>query len=301
MYLFSKYEIELIKCASSINVPLELRGWELKKDYTKLNGVSISNIVSTYCNTNRKIYQLNKGIDYGQSEAMIFGSAVHSIVEKIYEKKLLHSDDTDELQLSLTKLKEDNVLTFLIWNGDKLQVLHDLSSNDKEYEMKLDRIKKTMMSIIDYEIERIINPNLSDEVQILDLERYVNGSSLSIGTGKIDVVFRYKDSIGIGDLKTGKPWKDNHDYKVQIAVYAMLLEAEIKRKIDWGVVIFPFEFNDGNRNLRDIPLKDVFPISSELRMEVIERFDIIEELLLSEHPPQICNKCKTRSICSQVV
>ncbi len=301
MYLFSKFEIESLKDLSSIYLPSELRGWELKKNYTKLNGVSISNLVSTYCSTNRKIYQLNKGIDYGQSEAMIFGSAIHAIVEKIYEAMLRYSDNTDELQRSLNKLKEENVLTSLIWNGDKLQALHDLSPNDIEYELKLEKIKETMRDLIDYEIERFTDPNLYNEVRILDLERYVNGNSLSIGTGKIDVIFRYKESLGIGDLKTGKMWKDNHDSKVQITVYAMLLEAEIKRKIDWGVVIFPFEINDGNRNLKATPFKDIFPISSELRMEVIERFDEIEGLLQGNHSPEICYKCKTKSICLQEV
>ncbi len=259
--------------------------------------MNISNIVNTYCTTNRKIYQLSRGVDYGQSEAMILGSAVHSVIEKIYEKAKLRLLNPIDFQESLGGLKDDKYLTYLIWNGDKLQALFDLSSNEEEYESRLSEIIELMKEIVDFEIKRLEDQKLSREILILDLEKYVNGFPLSIGTGKIDVVFRYEESIGVGDLKTGKIWGDNHDSKIQITIYAMLLESELKRNVDWGAVIFPFDYVNGTRTLRREPLKVIFPITTELREEALERLDEIEKLLCDGAAPKLCYRCRTQTIC----
>ena len=301
MYLFSADETNSIAQVMYESVDSELRGWNQRKYYTKLCDLNISNIVNSYCLTNRKIYQLSRGVYYGQSEAMIVGSAIHSIVEKIYEKVLEGSDKSKELLQELADFKDDKFLMYLIRNGDKLQALRDLSASNSKYEEKLTEIKELLRNIVDFEIERLKNHDLISEVVILDLEKYVNGNSFSIGSGKIDVVFNYKNSIGIGDLKSGKPWKDNYDAKLQITIYAMLLETEIKKNVDWGVIIFPFEYDGEGRSLSVQPFKIIFPISSKLRKEALLRFDKIEKLLCEGKEPQICIKCRSQSLCLKEV
>lgn len=296
MYFFSNQEEASITNELS-HISDSLRGWNLKKRYDRLKVLNISNLSSTFCVTDRKIYQIYKGINFGSSVDMIIGSSIHSIVEKIFESVFFVNHSNSGLDAFLDKIKDGKMLEQFIWNGGRLQELRNLCADESEFQMKLEDIKKAMRDIVDLEEKRLGDPSLKSRVAIADLERYVSGDSMNISTGKIDAIFKFNGKIGLGDLKTGRPWKDNRDAKLQITIYALLLEAEIKKKIDWGVVIFPYDTLNSTKKLRVTPLKDIFGIGDELRSAALTRLQSVNEMLVREDTPEICYRCRTRDIC----
>jgi CRISPR/Cas system-associated exonuclease Cas4 (RecB family) len=296
MYFFSNQEEASITNELS-HISDSLRGWNLKKRYDRLKVLNISNLSSTFCVTDRKIYQIYKGINFGSSVDMIIGSSIHSIVEKIFESVFFVNHSNSGLDAFLDKIKDGKMLEQFIWNGGRLQELRNLCADESEFQMKLEDIKKAMRDIVDLEEKRLGDPSLKSRVAIADLERYVSGDSMNISTGKIDAIFKFNGKIGLGDLKTGRPWKDNRDAKLQITIYALLLEAEIKKKIDWGVVIFPYDTLNSTKKLRVTPLKDIFGIGDELRSAALTRPQSVNEMLVREDTPEICYRCRTRDIC----
>lgn len=300
MYLFPEKEAELISRIVNQDSPT-VRGWDLNIQFKNLLNLNISNIMSNFCRTDRKIFQLFKGVEYGSSSAMIMGATIHSIVEKIYERVNFERAAPNLNSDSLLGLKDENKLEEIIWAGGKLQELRNLSKSDGEYERTLSNLRNTMGDIVDFEISRFSDSGFSNEVELVDLERYVSGFHLGTRNGKIDAIFRYRGKLGIGDLKTGKPWNENIDAKLQIAIYALLLESEIKLGIDWGVVVFPFEVNNGRKCIREEPLKDIFEIDDELRLKALQRLRNIDDMLHSEIPPEVCFMCNTRTLCSKEI
>ena len=299
MYLFSNEEEDSITSELS-QISDSLRGWNLKKRYDRLKALNISNLSSTFCITDRKLYQIYKGINFGTSVDMIIGSSIHSIVEKIFESVLFANNGNFGIDAFLDKIKDEKMLEQFIWNGGRLQELRNLSADEREFQTKLENMKTAMRNIVDLEMTRVGDSSLNSRAKILDLERYVSGESMQISNGKIDAILTFNEKIGLGDLKTGRPWKDNKDAKLQITIYALLLEAEIKREIDWGVVIFPYDTLNGTKKLRVTPLKDVFGIGDELRSEALTRLQSVNEMLHRENPPEVCYRCRTRDICSVV-
>ena len=299
MYFFSKEEENSITNELS-EISDSLRGWNLKKRYDRLKALNISNLSSTFCVTDRKLYQIYKGINFGASVDMIIGSSIHSIVEKIFESAFFLNNGNSGIDAFLDKIKDSKMLEQLIWNGGRLQELRNLCADEIDFQTKLEDMKTAMRDIVDLEKTRLGDSSLNSRVKIADLERYVSGESLNISNGKIDAIFTFDEKIGLGDLKTGRPWKDNKDAKIQIAIYALLLEAEIKREIDWGVVIFPYDTLNLTKKLRVTPLKDIFGIGDELRSEALTRLQSVNEMLDGGNSPEICYRCRTRDICSVV-
>jgi len=300
MYLFSKEEIQKIK-ELIVDISPSLRGWNLTYKFSKLKPLNIAVIANTYCDTDRKIYQIYKGVDYGTSEAMITGAVIHSLVEEIFNSCELELESKSSVLDTVAQLKDENSMEQLIWNGGKLQQLRLLCSSDEEYDSKIKDLKTTMKDVVDFEAARLTNPEINNKIWILDIEKSVSGFSLNMGNGKIDVVLRNEGNIGIGDLKTGRPWGDNRDAKIQMTIYALLLESEAKNEVNWGAVIFPFDFGYGSKFLRKTPLKDIFGIDDEVRMDALQRLSDVEKLLSSDKLPELCGRCRTKELCSMVI
>ena len=300
MYLFNYDEADSIKKRVE-DVSPYLRGWTLDKRFNTLRNLNISEITNTFCRTDRKIFQTYKGVNYGTSEAMVIGASIHSVVEEVFDSVVFDAQESRPIHETLAQLKNSSGIEQQIWIGGKMQGMRNLYSSDAEYVLKLNNLKDILREIIDFEVGRFSDPTLNGQVKILDLERFVHGLPLAVSYGKIDVVFRYNGMLGIGDLKTGRPWKDNWDAKLQMAVYALLLESEVKREVDWGVAIFPFDSSSSIKSLRKRPLKDIFGIGDELRIQALQRLTDVDNMLSSGAPPEICDRCSTRDLCSRVI
>jgi len=300
MYLFSNKEAEEIAKSSEIDVNPNLRGYSLAPMFESLKGLNISDVVDSYCDTKRRIYLKKKGVDFGINKAMIQGGAIHTLVERIFKIVIKSGFNvSSELINELKSLKSDDILVEIIWNGGRLQQLRNISDNEEDYLNSLNGIKDILNQLIDFEIERINRFNdYSSDVELLDLEKYVDASIFNLGTGKIDLLARYHNKIGICDLKTGYPVGDNLDAKYQIALYSMMMENEYKVDINWGAVIFPFEKIGRIKRVRDEPYKDIFPIGDTIRQGVIMELNKINDLLERDDLPPICNKyCTSKDIC----
>ncbi len=300
MYLFNYEEEDSIERKLE-DVSDHLRGWNLEKKFHELRKLNITQITNTFCKTDRRILQIYKGVDYGTSESMLIGASIHSVVEEIFDKAVFNTQEKRHINEILAQLKDNNRIEQQLWAGGRLQEMENLFNNKEEYEMKLNDLKETLRKIIDFEIARLTDPTLNNAVKILDLERFVQGFPLDLRNGKIDVVFRHYGRIGIGDLKTGRPWKDNWDAKIQMTVYALLLESEVRKGVDWGVAVFPFDSSSEIKSLRKNPVKDIFCIGDELRTQALERLEDVDNMLISRTLPEICNRCSTRDLCSKVV
>lgn len=300
MYLFSEKEVRKIREALN-RTSTTIRGWTLEKKVGSLKKLNISNIASTYCRTDRKLFQTYYGVSFGTSEAMIRGSAIHSIVERVFSLILTNSRSAKSLANILSELKSAAKLDQLVWNGSKLQELRNISENVLDYQHRLTDLEASMREIVDLEIKRLSDPELTNKVKIMDLERFVTGDVLNLGTGKLDVIFKCEKDVGIGDLKTGKSWRDNKDVKIQVALYSMLLEAATRKSVDWGAVIFPFDSINGHKTLKIEPLKEIFGIGDTLRFEALDRLEKVEDILSSSDPPELCSRCTTLELCSRVI
>jgi len=206
---------------------------------------------------------------------------------------------SSELINRLNDLKSDDRLVEIIWDGGRLQELKNISDDEEDYLNSLNEIKEILNQLIDVEIGRINSINdYSRDIDLLDLEKYVDASIFYLGKGKIDLLANYHNKIGICDLKTGYPFGDNLDAKYQIALYSMMIENEYKVDINWGVVIFPFEKIGGVKRIREEPYKPIFSIDDTIRQGVIKELSEINELLAKDDLPPICNKyCFSKDIC----
>ena len=241
MYLFNNSEECEVERVSEVEISSTLRGYNLNPRFELLSGLSVSEVADLYCNTMRRIYLKKNGVDFGVSVPMIRGGAVHSLIEKIF--KLLIEDDfeaSEDLIKLIEQLKSDDWLQEIIWSGGKLQQLFEIAGNETEYQNSIDQIKKKLIAIIEMELKRIESINsYSNKVQLLDLEKYVDGSIFHLGNGRIDLILGYKNSIGVCDLKSSYSYGDNLSAKFQIALYSMMMECEHKVDVNWGVIVFP--------------------------------------------------------------
>lgn len=275
-----------------------LRGWFFDRKFKNLKGVNISSISNTFCKTSRRTYQLFRGVDFGTSKEMAFGAAIHSVVEHAFSEIIKSSQSGNSALVGLSRLKHEEKLTEMLFKENQLQLISDLSSSENEYSATLSNTISQMRDIVSLEIERYESLKDENKLRIADLERYVSGEPFNLGTGKIDAILIHENAIGIADLKTGRPWKDNVDAKIQITIYSLMLEKETGRDVNWGLIVFPFKRDEsGKRMIRDTPLKIFFSINDGLRNQAINRLVEVDELLESGLPPKICSLCRSEDLC----
>lgn len=302
MYLFNNSEECEVERVSEVEISSTLRGYNLNPRFELLSGLSVSEVADLYCNTMRRIYLKKNGVDFGVSVPMIRGGAVHSLIEKIF--KLLIEDDfeaSEDLIKLIEQLKSDDWLQEIIWSGGKLQQLFEIAGNETEYQNSIDQIKKKLIAIIEMELKRIESINsYSNKVQLLDLEKYVDGSIFHLGNGRIDLILGYKNSIGVCDLKSSYSYGDNLSAKFQIALYSMMMECEHKVDVNWGVIVFPYERVNRNNYLMKHPKKIIIPINDTLRENTLDFLRNVVRILGNDEIPRICNKfCLSKELCQE--
>ncbi len=304
MYIFSNEEDEKIAESSKIEVDSIWRGYNITPMFELLKGLNLSDVVNNYCDTKRGIYLKKEGVDLGINKAMLQGGVIHTLIERIFTIVRKNGFKVNpELIDYLSELKSDDILIEIIWDGRRLQELKNISDDEDDYLNSVNEIKEVLTQLIDVEIGRINKINdYSNNINLLDLEKYVDASIFYLGRGKIDLLANYKNKIGICDLKTGYPFGDNLYAKYQIALYSMMMENEYKVDINWGVVIFPFEKIWGVKRIREEPYKLIFSIDENIRQGVIKELGKINELLAKDELPPMCNKnCSSKDICEKGV
>lgn len=301
MYIFST---EDERCITELIPPKDdnLRGYNISSistDFENLRGLNVSTVTDTFCETFRKAYLVKRGTDFGSSKPMIIGGAVHSLVYKIFNIKIKNSSNTTTLMRDIAGLLDKDRLIEIIWGGSRLQELYNLSEDGEDYQHSLDELLQTLRDITKIEIERLKESSkYSHDVKIFDLERYVDGSVFNLNKGKVDLIAGLGNSRGICDLKTGTPYRDNIGPKLQITLYAIMLENELKINFDWGCIIFPYDKVNWQKTLLNKPIKMFFPISDDLRRKILERLETLDIILASDNPPESCRKrCNSMEIC----
>lgn len=305
MYLFTLEEEKEIEQCIKISNDFIPRGYRNQLNFRNLRGLNITNIVDTFCETGRKLFLLRKGIDFGPSIDMVRGSAIHTLIEKVFKNFL--SDEIssrDDLLIFINKLKDDSRLMEIIWEGDGLFKLKE-AINDKEgYQRTLEELKQTLGNIIQIEIMRLLNNGAySKDVRILELEDYIDGQSFKLGHGKVDAVLNWKDKIGICDLKSSAPYGGNDSAKYQITLYAMMMEAEHNIEVNWGAIVFPYEKINKKKVLSNNPIKVIFSIDEEIRKRTLKHVGNMNAIVQSDELPPMCrwqcNYCNAREICER--
>lgn len=194
MYIFSNEEAEEIAESSKIEVDPIWRGYNITPMFELLKGLNLSDVVNNYCDTKRGIYLKKKGVDFGINKAMLQGGVIHTLIERIFTIVRKNSFKVNsELIDYLSELKSDDRLIEIIWDGRRLQELKNISDDEYDYLNSLNEIKETLTQLIDVEIGRINNINdYPSNINLLDLEKYVDANIFYLGRGKIDLIANYK-------------------------------------------------------------------------------------------------------------
>lgn len=155
--------------------------------------------------------------------------------------------------------------------------------------------------ILSKEVSRIagkLRENAPPE-SILPLLTEASLGSLELGIrGRVDLVYKSKDGYEPWDIKTGKPPSELLDaYKLQVTAYALLLEANFKCFVKAGGLRFT-----------SLGVDQSFPITQQLRAEVIKITKSIREMLLTGTHPTVkrlmlphCGHCGFQQTCEEFV
>ncbi|MGQ9588618.1 MAG: CRISPR-associated protein Cas4 [Thermoplasmata archaeon] len=146
----------------------------------------------------------------------------------------------------------------------------------------------------------MIPSRMNESPTIRDVERYVEGSGVGLGRGRIDATLMLEDNtIVICDLKK-KPYKDNLDSKIQIAGYAIALEKAHKISVSVGCLVFTQPTMSGDAAE---PYRELFSLDEGLRKEFLKRTRRAVEIISGQALPPIvstvwkCKKCRYYYYC----
>ncbi len=260
--------------------------------------------LSTYAYCKRKLYlQYVLGIKEPPSKVIIKGSLCHKVYEKInkIDKELVINIKKGA---TLSEIKEKynkgyiGILTSIIKDYkakleslkiepvDILRYLFPLIVYESEIRAKIvyDFIKK--YNIYGEELWLRLTPKIKSEMKI---ESGVLGLR-----GVIDQIRIYDERIVPVEIKTGKCPKEGvwPSHKIQLIAYALLLEEELKLKVNEGWVYYIDE-----KEKRQIP------INPFMKLEIVELIKKAKETITSDTIPGFeknqnkCVACGLKEIC----
>ncbi|MCL5783587.1 MAG: CRISPR-associated protein Cas4 [Candidatus Thermoplasmatota archaeon] len=292
MYIFTKKELAEISTKVLPDTKVT-RGWDGINECKNLNDIPISNIANTFCKSDRRVFLLSRGMDFGKSKDMLFGMTIHTVVEDLFTHIMKESLFTPARIVDyIDHISSEEKVMELIWGGTRLQTLKDLCANEREYEGTLEYLKRSVNDLLDLERDRLTSKDLNFEVELVDIERYVSGNAYNLSNGKADAIVSYGHKLGICDLKTSNPFKDNFDSKLQVTAYGLMLEYETGFDVDWGVIVFPYQKIYEKKTLRSEPFKDIFPIDQNMRNSLFSRLKYLDALVENSQAPRMCDRCK---------
>jgi len=299
MSMYYLTEIEFLKLRENLmqsysyQIDENLRGWSWNKP--PLN-VPYSDIFlsawefSSICPNYRDIYIRRKyNIRTPPSIYQIIGFLVHKLVQKIFllAKKEIFNGNISNLYEKLNEHSE-NIINSTLKENPSFQKLKEKDQN---------KIRDLLKNITSFEIRRISTkveeiksnfPFLNTESLIfrsipVNPELTVDGSL--IGFSKILRV----DAFGVYgnivyDIKFGRP-SDRH--KLQLAVYALSIEANFMIPINVGIIVYVSSNNQNSFTIN----REIFIIDDYLRSRTIELRDEIMDALSKEKIPPMPKKC----------
>jgi len=290
--------------------------FKLKK--REIRSLSVSNIADRYCPTRRDLY-IEKGINrprierhktWGRIAGTIADRYVSSLLTEItYERgKNTYSDIRDEISkfhdnflnknckiISDLELSESH--SFGVEAGDTDWFLKLLSYNGRiELSMKL------LHSILQIENNLDINHIQVNRIHIRPKTGQIGISS------PVSPDFIIPDFGIVGDIKTGKKFRDH--FLLTCAGYALAYENEKGEgnDINWGIIYF-FPSYAKSKYVKFITFAQIyiFPIDDHLRHWFItirnEAYRIISSETIPAFPPETerddCKYCKYFHFCQQ--
>jgi len=300
MYLFQQPEINTIAQYAFTNIDPEMRGYSISPSFDSFPGMSASQITNMYCPTGRKLFLEKSLVDFGKNIHLVKGGAIHSLIERIFRSFSRNEWNNDEFIDYLKSLKSEEVLHEILWEGERLDDLHAISGSEEKYSQDLNMLFSELRRIIDLEINRFRNIDNGGVISIVDIEKYVSVYLFYLNKGKIDTLLTFDEKIGVCDLKTGNPYKENTQHKYQVALYAMLFERDYHIDINWGVLVFPYKKIMRRKTLLDKPYQQIFPIGDSLRNDLLSHLGFAHGVLSAKQIPEMCSStkvCFSREIC----
>jgi len=301
MYLLTKQEQETaIRIAKGQEIVATQRGYNLGQRPSVGIPLVFSEVTSTFCPTQRKIYVSRVlGIPTKTSKAMAMGSTEHASISIVFNKVKNAQSEGDEMSQVAEELmaiaSTDDSVVATLWAENGLDSIEKYClDSELSYQDALPEFLSVAKKILLMEATRLrqIATSMTIIPSIAAVEEYIDGFPLGMNRGKIDSLLRLSDgTIMICDMKRNS-YGDNLDGKAQIAGYALAMEKEYHVPISVGCLVFSSTLSESGQE----PHREIFPIDGNLRSEFVTRRDraiqIASGMCLPPLPPNAERKCK---------
>ncbi len=194
--------------------------------------------INTYKQCPRKyFYQYIQKLPTRPSIHLIRGSIAHTVLEKFWETDAEHIGKENFME-ELTYLMKG--LFIACWNKEQQKLARlglpkeELEYYKEETVVMLANWLNHMTGRIQKEVERHMDktfPQIWQRVRPHEIESEFQCKDLMV-RGFVDYIEKEGDLIRIMDFKTSKHAKLTPEYKLQLAIYALLYEKEHKRRPD---------------------------------------------------------------------
>lgn len=302
MYLLTRSEIDAaVEAARNLQDLPMTRGYDLRPPALSHKDLSFSEVSSTFCDTGRTLYlaKVMKEVALTNDD-LVRGGIEHAAVAISFKelKSAQQGNETfdEAAERLLAIVSSEDELNAALWNEHALENVQKLCEQEGQaYDATARSYVGIAREIVKYELSRFkfISSSTIDEGPIIkDVERYVDGSPVGLGNGRIDATLMLKDdTVVVCDLKK-KPYKDNLDFKVQIAGYALALEKAHKISVSVGCLVFS---QPTMSRIDAEPSRELFSLDEALRKEFLRRTHRAVEVVSRQELPPIVNstwKCK---------
>ena len=304
MYVLTRNEIDAaIKAARNLEDQPITRGHHLGPPLVTREDLSFSEVSSTFCETGRAIYlgKVKKELALTNDD-LVRGGIEHAAVAISFKELKCAQQGAQTLNEAAHRLRtlvtSEDELNAALWNENAFGNVQKLCEQDSlPYDETVQVYLGVAREIVEYELSRfesIIPTKITESQTIKDVERYVDGSGVGLGRGRIDATLMLEDdTIVVCDLKK-KPYKNNLDSKIQIAGYAIALEKTHKISVSVGCLVFSQPTMSG-----DVaePYRELFSLDEALRKEFLRRIHQAAEIISGKDLPPImsskwkCKKC----------
>lgn len=304
MYVLTKSEMDAaIEAARHLETQPITRGHHLRPPAVAREDLSFSDVSSTFCDTGRAMYLSKVKKEAAlTNDALVRGGIEHAAVAISFKelRSAQQGNQTfDEAAKRLHALvSSEDELNAALWSENALGNVQKLCEQEGlAYDETARDYAGVAREIVKYELSRFkftFSSTINESPTIKDVERYIDGSPVGLGKGRIDASLMLKDdTVVVCDLKK-KPYKDNLDSKIQIAGYAIALEKAHKISVSVGCLVFsqPTMCGDDAE-----PTRELFSLDEALRIEFLRRTQRAVEIVSGNEVPPIvdsrwkCKKC----------
>lgn len=295
VYYFDELETkklvkDLLPRSREIGVDENLRGWNWDKSplrpYTEKILMPAWEVSLQECETNRDVWlrrTLGKRLVFSASQ--MEGILIHRIVSRLfsYAKKLLFSGERDVLE-ALVNYGKQMVSKELHQRGEEIRAY---SLNAEELRRKAEQLLEWEALCIQHKVSDVLAryPFVNEESLVamavpFFTELLLDGRFLGLSE-RLRVDAASSLDVIVFDVKTSRP---SEDHRLQLAGYALVMEAIFERPINVGCVVYV-----GFDPLR--VKRELFLIADKLRAKFLELRDEKQKLLLEGEEPRVAESC----------